>query len=129
MPELIDKKHTEAKVFLIARLFIDRPDREVDLIKAVIHRCCEEIDKQPTIDAEPVRHGRWIRNATSDGYHCSNCGHHADGPIGEMIDPRDYECYLDKYCGGCGAQMYADGGIISKERFTEIMRGADNESI
>ena len=52
MPELIDKKRTEAKVFLIARFFIDRPDREVELVKAVIHRCCEEIDKQPTIEAD-----------------------------------------------------------------------------
>lgn len=31
MPELIDKKRTEAKVFLIARFFIDRPDREYDI--------------------------------------------------------------------------------------------------
>lgn len=82
----------------------------------------------PEIEAEPVRRGQWIRNATSEGYHCSNCGHHADSPIGEMIDPRDYECYLDKYCGGCGAQMYADGGTISKERFAEIMRGDDDGS-
>ena len=67
----------------------------------------EFVKEMPTIETEQ-RHGRWIRNATSDGYHCSNCGHHADGPIGEMIDPRDYECYLDKYCGGCGARM--DGG-------------------
>ena len=80
----------------------------------------EIINQMPTIEPE-VRHGRWIRNATSEGYHCSNCGHHADSPIGEMIDPRDYECYLDKYCGGCGAQMYADGGTISKERIAEIM--------
>lgn len=85
----------------------------------------EHIENAPTIEPE-VRRGRWIRNAMSEGYHCSNCGHHADSPIGEMIDPRDYECYLDKYCGGCGAQMYADGGTISKERFAEIMRGADN---
>ena len=62
----------------------------------------------PTIEAEPVRHALWIRNAMSDGYHCSDCGHHVDGPIGEMIDPRDYECYLDKYCGGCGARMDAE---------------------
>lgn len=99
MPELIDKKRTEAKVFLIARLFIDRPDREVDLVKAVIHRCCEEIDKQPTIEAEPVRHGRWINvgeETMHDGWtyrkhKCSECGFLTVEAI--------------NFCPKCGARM------------------------
>lgn len=100
MLELIDKKRTEAKVFLIARLFIDRPDREVELVKAVIHRCCEEIDKQPTLEAEPVRHGRWIEDGEICGinkYKCSLCG----GEVGGLLDNT-------KYCCFCGAKM--DGG-------------------
>lgn len=128
MPELIDRQ----------ALIKDMCNNKTDAKCPCYPNCypCEFsearriIDEQPTIEAEPVRHGRWIRNATSEGYHCSNCGHHADSPIGEMIDPRDYECYLDKYCGGCGAQMYADGGTISKERIAEIMAeilgGAEN---
>ncbi len=124
MPELIDKKRTEAKVFLIARLFIDRPDREIELVKAVIHRCCEEIDKQPAIEPE-VRHGRWVPQE-SGRYKCSRCGHEVEITVSELVDPRDYGCYLDDYCGGCGAKMYADGETISKERFAEIMGGADN---
>ena len=95
--ELIDKKRTEAKVFLIARFFIDRPDQEVELVKAVIHRCCEEIGKQPAIEAEPVRHGRWEKHADCLEY-CTNCS-------AVMSLPHH------KFCGNCGARM--DGGADS----------------
>lgn len=57
----------------------------------------EIIDNQPTIEAEPVRHGRW----TKDGcdckyfyYKCSVCGEDNDGRT--------------KFCPNCGAKM--DGG-------------------
>lgn len=102
MPELIDKKRTEAKVFLIARFFIDRPDREVELVRAVIHRCCEEIDKQPTIEAEPVRHGRWIPVTNGRGGHeCDQCRNYAPSyQTGKE--------HLSDYCPNCGARM--DGG-------------------
>ena len=97
MPELIDKKRTEAKVFLLAILFIDRPDREVDLVKAVIHRCCEEIDKHPTIEAEPVRHGRWIKIEPSinlqSRWKCSRI------KCGGIVHAITY------YCPNCGARM------------------------
>lgn len=108
MPELIDKKRTEAKVYLIARFFIDRPDREVELVKAVIHRCCEEIDKQPTIEAEPVRHGRWILCEDQHGvdndnnnyaYFCSQC-HYQDV----------HSKYAKvNFCWNCGADMRGGG--------------------
>lgn len=102
MPELIDKKRAEAKVFLIARFFIDRPDRDVELVKAVIHRCCEEIDKQPTIESEPVRHGRWIVHTTWNGMfglihsECSECKFDRNGDLSSW-----------KFCPNCGARMDA----------------------
>lgn len=108
MPELIDKKRTEAKVFLIARLFIDRPEREVELVKAVIHRCCEEIDKQPTIEPEQ-RHGRWIIKPHGSYRQlrafCSACGKHS-GIGGIESNQRK------PFCPNCGARMYggADNG-------------------
>ena len=66
--------------------------------------------KIPTIEVEPVRHGRWIQQENPNGIHfnCSECGHEFTVTCSEMIDPRDYVCYLDDYCGGCGAKM--DGG-------------------
>lgn len=57
----------------------------------------------PTVDAEPVRHGRWIPNGAG-GWHCSEC-HATDdyayfktygGLTGEQ---------QDLYCPNCGARM------------------------
>lgn len=53
------------------------------------------INEQPTIDAEPVRHGHWIeRYGVFDGtyYKCSVC---------------NYNCSRTKenYCSDCGAKM------------------------
>lgn len=33
-----------------------------------------EIEKGPTIDAEPVAHGHWVKRYKSKYYHCSICG-------------------------------------------------------
>ena len=55
------------------------------------------IDNMPTIDAEPVRHGRWIKKEW-EGYEpfylCSECN---------KLHNQDYH-----YCNNCGAKM--DGG-------------------
>lgn len=55
------------------------------------------VDKQPTVDAEPIRHGHWIFNP-KDAIEmmftlpkCSLCG--AESPIG------------GNYCPNCGAKM------------------------
>ena len=60
----------------------------------------EEFENAPTIKAEPVRHGRWIKQA-SDMFDCSECG--------ESI----YWIFSAKkcsygYCPNCGVKM--DGG-------------------
>ena len=59
----------------------------------------EYIDEQPTIDAEPVRHGRWVK---IEGFPCcSECG----------CSPADWEPKpnnpygLPPYCHACGAKM------------------------
>lgn len=60
------------------------------------------LDKQPTIDAEPVRHGYWI-GLESDGYadgfpvyylwECSECGNEHRGED------------TPNYCSNCGSKM------------------------
>ena len=45
------------------------------------------IDKEPTIDAEPVRHGKWVEE------HCSECGQYV------------YHGDAKNYCPNCGARM------------------------
>ena len=51
-------------------------------------------DSMPTIEAEPVRHGRWIKLPESwqADYECSECG----TGIGKIKPP---------YCALCGARM------------------------
>ena len=60
------------------------------------------IDDAPTIEAEPVKHGRWIE-AENDlrisGY-CSSCGWEAHMYEDDVIGM--------PYCPNCGARM--DGG-------------------
>lgn len=64
----------------------------------------DDIDAQPTIDAEPVRHGKWvpkyIRICGQDwasGMKCSECGEDALNAEGEE--------FLTDYCPACGARM------------------------
>ena len=104
MPELIYKQ----SALSVCKEYCWLDDEDfIEGYNTAIKDIREAINELPTVKPE-VRHGRWIRNATSEGYHCSNCGHHVDSPIGEMIDPRDYKYFLDKYCGGCGARMDAE---------------------
>ena len=61
-----------------------------------------DINEMPTIEAEPVRHGRWIP-AVHVGdccYRCSECQFLRD----------TYLLDIGNYCPNCGAKM--DGGAI-----------------
>ena len=51
----------------------------------------------PTIEAEPVRHGRWNYRHEDDWCYCTACGTDAEGSDGE--------CLLTDYCPHCGARM------------------------
>ena len=63
----------------------------------------EFIDNAPTIDAEPVRHGRWIQSKTVYAYHnCSLC------KVPHKMQMSCNVYVLLKYCPHCGAKM--DGG-------------------
>jgi len=62
----------------------------------------------PTLDAEPVRHGRWIPteyDSYADGapvwdkWECSECGHEHNGE----------EDTLTAFCPDCGADMREGG--------------------
>lgn len=55
-----------------------------------------KIMKQPAVDAEPVRHGHWVKELDRNyhyRWHCSECG------FVEAIILRFH------YCPGCGAKM------------------------
>ena len=60
------------------------------------------IDLAPTLDVEPVRHGRWIWSA-ENGWTCSNCKFDC-WHYSERFDP--YAPLPDaEYCPKCGAKM------------------------
>ena len=60
-----------------------------------------EINAMPTVDAEPVRHGKWIPEAYDDMFCCcSECGTHE---YKETIEVLHYD-----YCPYCGAKMDAE---------------------
>ena len=53
----------------------------------------EEIDELPTVDAVPVRHGKWL---WVDGVRCSQCNY------------KLAITGLPSYCPNCGARMDAE---------------------
>ena len=65
----------------------------------------EFIKKQPTIEAETVKHGRWIGAPLcgNDNCRCSECGswHNIHANLRGKI--------MQKYCPNCGAKMESEG--------------------
>ena len=78
-----------------------------------------DIAEQPTVEAEPIKHGHWIRGKNKSAFpakpspiwYCSCCG--------EMIRYNDSTCVYQKKkkkvneinprCRRCGARMDGDG--------------------
>ena len=60
------------------------------------------IDMMPTIEAEPIKHGRWIVRPVADwgasNTRCSVCGY-------EDFQPMVLKGIVHKYCPNCGARM------------------------
>ena len=55
------------------------------------------VDDAPSVDAEPVRHGRWIvQDDTFTRFICSECGTNNQDGVGN-------------YCPYCGAKMDEEG--------------------
>jgi hypothetical protein len=65
----------------------------------------EAIEAAPAVDAEPVRHGRWIQSKTVPSYHsCSYCKRPHNMPKSCNVYVLPY------YCMDCGAKMDAEVG-------------------
>lgn len=69
------------------------------------------IDEQPTIDAVPVVHAKWVKDTYNGRTHCSACKEGLPGVWyynGEDEDENYEEIDSTPYCPNCGARM--DGG-------------------
>lgn len=70
-----------------------------------VHKYYEqfEVDEAPTIDAEPVRHGKWDDTRVAFYRKCSECGATVKNNLPDVFldcDIRDLH-----YCPNCGAKM------------------------
>lgn len=66
----------------------------------VLHDLTSLISVMPTIEDEPVKHGRWILNTNATGfyYRCSECGCRSSG-----------FSHKPKVCPNCDAKMDLEG--------------------
>ena len=78
-----------------------------DAQKALIGRVLFMIKNMPTIEAEPVKHGRWIYGEDEigrDGIFCSECEHFVPWCYG-YYDESDDLINDNSRCPNCGARM------------------------
>ena len=77
-------------------------DSQAEAADKIIVYVTKRINAQPTVDAAPVKHGRWIEKEGFDGdsyYTCSSCG--CDWTT---IDGTPVQNNM-RYCPECGAKM------------------------
>lgn len=76
------------------------------------HAVIDAVEALPTVDAVPVRHGRWITHHEKvallngeafGGVYCSECGYKTHNKLHVILG-----CPF-KYCPNCGARMDGKG--------------------
>ena len=81
----------------------------IDAYHGSAREVCEMLEDAPTVESEPVRHGKWIDegyyadNTNVKAWHCSECNWHMLG----------YGDELFRFCPSCGAKM--DGAERKEE--------------
>lgn len=82
---------------------------ECNIAKIVAMECANELNGLPVIDAEPVRHGKWVYDPNANdwgigGYICSECHVKNNNlPSSNVANPMIF--VGTKYCPNCGAKM------------------------
>ena len=84
------------------------PYKDADILELGEY-CCDMIsdtiafiDGLPTIEASPVKHGRWIRHGKPEDYfwNCSECKN--------WIIYAEHDLHKHHFCGNCGCRMDGD---------------------
>ena len=96
MPELIDKDYFKNMLLAWGKELSENPNAESDIQIDMIRQFYNAVEDFPTIEAEPVRHGRWIPVDGEPYAKCSYCGE------------KHYGC-TTPYCDMCGAYMREGG--------------------
>ena len=73
--------------------------------KAVLREVKYALGHMPTIEAEPIRHGRWIFSEDRYWKTCPECGAEVDVSMGLGMFVDGIEVDEMKYCPNCGAKM------------------------
>ena len=91
--ELIDKSRLKDDIAVLL-------ERNSGLIDEWLANCIDDvIDEQPTIEAEPIKHGRWERYLKEGlPWKCSECGSR-------------YTVQWN-YCPNCGARMDGKDNVL-----------------
>ena len=74
-------------------------------VETILNQFIDDIDHAPTVDAVPVKHGRWITYELQiNGYAHATCECTVCGAF------RPHTLFPMKYCSNCGARMdWKDG--------------------
>lgn len=70
------------------------------------------INEQPTVEAEPVRHGHWVESSEDGTLFCSECGrptYDTHDEFKEFMGTKIIALVYPYYCGYCGAKMDEEG--------------------
>lgn len=68
------------------------------------------IEELHTVDAVPMRHGRWITNKYGETV-CSECDNNALQILTGCLVNRHFEPHKSKFCPNCGAKMDGERGM------------------
>lgn len=70
-----------------------------------VRECFNYLEKAPTVEAEPIRHGHWKEfDDDTNSYECSVCGEVWTLNVGT---PKENMMY---FCSRCGAKMDEEAG-------------------
>lgn len=97
MPELIDKIEALGKL-QVMYIQIERACGDGNLVAKGVRKAYKAIERMPTIDAEPVRSGRWVNDIF-----CSECNRFPVD-VSVSISNRELTKYFSR-CPHCGARM------------------------
>lgn len=120
---LIDADALKAKILeerdAIPKTLVERygfgaevPNRHGSAMRGGIRVALRCMEQTPTIDAEPVKHGRWEHTDDDwfDVWRCTACGE--EWVFG--YDPTEVETKIN-YCPVCGAKMDLEGDDVEAD--------------